>query len=369
MKMSDYSLSLVREEQEKCIGCKACMKGCPMLHKYCHNPKDLLTELLNEGAFDYKLPYSCMLCGYCAEVCPTGVDLKALFLQLRKDVVNESKGKLPKELNSKAVDFHQSFSFSRIFTSDIQNLQSRTIFFPGCALMANSPEIVENTYNYLREVIPGTGIYAKCCGKPTLFMGKEGKFREYFGILEKEFREKGVERIITGCQNCFMTIGQNSKGLEVVSLWEVLATKGIPKEKVGIGKDLDSDFTLHDPCPTRSVNIIHESVRSILEQLGLSYGEMKFNRNRTLCCGSGGMVGLTEPKIAKDHTSRRASEASADYIITYCQECTESMRRGGKKSYHILDLLFRDDFQNMKQENKGAIEKWLNRYRGKNIGK
>ena len=24
-------------------------------------------------------------------------------------------------------------------------------------------------------------------------MGKEGKFKEYFGILEREFRDKGVE--------------------------------------------------------------------------------------------------------------------------------------------------------------------------------
>lgn len=369
MKILDNTLKLIREEEEKCIGCKACMRGCPMLHKFCHNPKDLLQELLTKEVFDYKLPYSCMLCGYCTEVCPTGVDLKALFLQLRKDTVKETNGKLPKELNSKAIDFHQRFSFSNIFTSDIENLQSNTIFFPGCALMANSPQLVEKTYNYLRQIIPGIGIYIKCCGKPTLFMGKEGKFKEYFGILEREFRDKGVEKIITGCQNCFMTIGQNSKGLEVVSLWQVLASLGIPKERVGTCKDIDIDFTLHDPCPTRDVNIIHDSIRQILNELGLDFQEMKFNRNRTLCCGSGGMVGLTEPSIAKDHTNRRANEAKTDYIITYCQECVESMRRGGKKSYHILDLLFNEDFKNMKQENKGTMEKWLNRYRGKNIGK
>ena len=41
------------------------------------------------------------------------------------------------------------------------------------------------------------------------------------------------------------------------------------------------------------------------------------------------------------------------------------MRRGGKKSYHILDLLFNHGFQDMKQENQSTIKKWTNRYKGK----
>ena len=30
--------------------------------------------------------------------------------------------------------------------------------------------------------------------------------------------------------------------------------------------------------------------------------------------------------------------------------------KGRQKSYHILDLLFNEDFKNMKQENKGTME-------------
>jgi hypothetical protein len=45
------------------------------------------------------------------------------------------------------------------------------------------------------------------------------------------------------------------------------------------------------------------------------------------------------------------------------------MRRGGKKSYHILDLLFNGDYQDMEQINQGLIRKWVNRYNGKKIGK
>lgn len=366
MKTSDNTMRIIKEEQ-KCIGCNACMKGCPMLHKFCDSPKVLLKELLESGTFDYKLPYSCMLCGYCTKVCPKGVDLKSLFLELRRDAVDQTNGKLPKDLGASAVNFHQKFSFSNLFTSDIQNLQSGTIFFPGCALMSYSPEIVQKTYSYLGEKIPGIGIYNKCCGKPTSFMGKEEKFKEYFSILENEFLSKKVKKVITGCQNCFMTISNNSNIVEVVSLWEIISSVGIPENRKGIGGSIELEFTIHDPCPTRDVDVIHESVRDITTQLGVKVKEMKFNRGKTLCCGSGGMVSVTQGHIAKAHTERRANEASTDYIITYCQECVESMRRGGKSSFHILDLLFNDNFKDMEQKNNSTLGKWLNRYKGKKI--
>lgn len=369
MKISDKTMKLIIEGEEKCIGCKQCMKGCPMLDKFCDSPKELLGELVSTMDFEYSLPYSCMLCDYCTKVCPTSVELKRLFLELRRDTVDIYNGKLPNELNTKGVDLHQKLSFSNLFTSDIQNLQSDTIFFPGCALLSYSPKTVENTYKYLRDKISGIGIYTKCCGKPTAAMGKNEKFKEYYSILEKEFKENGIKKITTGCQNCFVTIGNNSKDIEVVSLWEVLANIGIPDDKIGIGINSNKEFTIHDPCPTRNEDVIHNSIRKIINDLGFRVEEMSFNRERTLCCGAGGMVPITQGYIAKAHTMRRAQEAKTEHIITYCQECVESIRRSGKNSYHILDVLFNDEFENIEQVNRGLMTKWINRYHGKSIGK
>lgn len=366
MKISKKTLEIIEIEQ-KCIGCKACMKGCPMLDKFCESPKDLLKGLLDTEVYEYKMPYSCMLCGYCTKVCPKGVDLKSLFLELRRDCVQETKGKLPKELNAKSIEMHQKFSFSKIFTSDIQGLQSDTIFFPGCALISYSPELVQKTFNYLQLKSPGIGYYNKCCGKPTKFMGFEVEFDQYYSDLEREFKNKGVRRIITGCQNCYKTIGENSPDIEVISLWEFISDNGIPENKLNIGIKIKAEFTLHDPCPTRNEDGIHEAVRDIVEKMGLKIREMKYNRGRTLCCGSGGMVPLTQNAIGRAHMNRRASEASTDYIITYCQECVESMRRGGKYSYHILDLLFNDNFEEILQESHSTLTRWSNRYKGKKI--
>ncbi|MGO1469862.1 MAG: (Fe-S)-binding protein [Tissierella sp.] len=368
VKISDKTMKLIIKEEEKCTGCKQCMKGCPMLDKFCDSPKELLVELKDTKEFQYSMPYSCMLCGYCTKVCPTSVDLKSLFLELRRDTVGINNGKLPGELNTKGIDLHQKLSFSNLFASDIQNLQSDTIFFPGCGLLAYSPKIVEKTYNYLKGKIEGIGIYTKCCGKPTNYLGKEEKFKEYYSILEKEFKEKGIKKVITGCQNCFITIGNKSKDIEVVSLWEVLSKVGIPEDKKDMFINTDKKFTIHDPCPTRNEGEIHNSIRRIVDDLGLNVEEMEFKKGRTLCCGAGGMVPITQGQIAKDHTIRRAQEAKTEYIITYCQECVESMRKGGKSSYHILDLLFNEELEDMEQINQNLMNKWINRYKGKNIG-
>ena len=142
MIISDKTIEIVEKEQ-KCIGCNACMKGCPMLDRFCDSPKTLLKKLLDEKSFDYKLPYSCMQCGYCTKVCPVDVDLKHLFMELRKDTVRQTNGKLPKDLNTSNVAMHQKLSFTGLFSKKIQHLESDTVFFPGCALQAYSPDLVE----------------------------------------------------------------------------------------------------------------------------------------------------------------------------------------------------------------------------------
>ena len=371
MIISDKTIEIVEKEQ-KCIGCNACMKGCPMLDRFCDSPKTLLKKLLDEKSFDYKLPYSCMQCGYCTKVCPVDVDLKHLFMELRKDTVNQTDGKLPKDLNTSNVAMHQKLSFTGLFSKKIQHLESDTVFFPGCALQAYSPDLVEKVYSYIRKTTKGAGYYNVCCAKPTKMMGKDSEFQKIYLGIDEEFKRRKVKRVITGCQNCYMTILSNSPDIEVISLWEYIDKSGVPaeaKNKYKIKKDEGSNtnkseysFVLHDPCPTRDVDSIHVAVRNIIAALGIEIDEMKYSKGRTLCCGAGGMVAITQNDIAKAHMRRRATEKDADYILTYCQECVESMRRGGSKSLHILDLIFLDDFLEVNQGNQSTLDKWKNRF-------
>lgn len=355
----------VLKDEKKCTGCKKCMDACPMLEMYCDSPKNLLKQLIDEKEFDHKMPYACMLCNYCTEVCPEEVNLNDLFLDLRSNVVSRNKGKIPKDLGANSIEMHQLFSFSSIFSSDIESLDGDTIFFPGCDLMSYSPDIVEKTFKYLKSKIPGLGIYIKCCGNPTLTMGNKEKFMDYYEELNQEFKDKNVKRIITGCEKCLNTIGKYSEGIEVVSLWEVLGEVGIPEEKMGYYVNFNNGFLIHDPCSSRKIGKMHNSIRKILDDLGIKFYEVERNKNNSICCGSGGMVNVVQNEVAKKQISKIQKEYVIDKIITYSQNCAEAIRDGGKESYHLLDLIFKNGFVEVEQTKKPTFEKWRNRFKVK----
>ncbi len=356
----------ISNEQDKCIECKLCMETCPMLDKFCDSPKKLLGNIVSTSEIEATIPYSCTHCGLCMEVCPKSVDLPTVFHSLREEIVDNNVDVF-KTLNTTPVNFHQRNSFSKLFTSKINKSndnKKKTVFFPGCSLSSYSPDLVMKTYEYLKEH-RDMDIMLKCCGNPTHTLGDKKKFNYYFGSLQNDFENSNVDEVIVACENCYNTIKNNSPNIKVKSLYQEIAENGIPSTYKEIAKNLI--FAIHDPCPTRYETVIHDSVRKITRQMNLTIEELEYSREKTQCCGSGAMVAVTNKKIALTQMKERAGQANSDYILTYCQECVESLTRSGKKSIHILDLLFNDEISNnnLGLKETSTINKWMNRYKTK----
>jgi Fe-S oxidoreductase len=249
----------------------------------------------------------------------------------------------------------------------------KRVFIPGCSLPSYNPTAVSNILEYLNEKLPGTGSILKCCGKPTKSLGQTDKFKERYGSLQAEVDRLGASEIIVACQNCYMIMSEYSPNQKVKSLWTLLPEIGLPDSSKGIGKNSDLVFGMQDSCPTRNVTAIHDGVRWIMDELGYKYEEPPHTKEETRCCGLGGMVSPANPELALRVMKRRAEEFETDYIVTYCAACREAMVRGGKKSIHILDLIFGGPWDS-KSEFPGApaspITSWGNRYKSKvNINK
>ena len=85
----------------RCIRCGACMNGCPVYaaagglsygSPYMGPIGAVLSPLLwPEGGFD-DLPGASSLCGRCSEVCPVGIPLHRMLLDLRADAAERGKG-------------------------------------------------------------------------------------------------------------------------------------------------------------------------------------------------------------------------------------------------------------------------------------
>jgi Fe-S oxidoreductase len=369
IRLSEDMLERIDTMSRECIDCKKCMKNCIMLDKYCDSPKEIFSEISRLGEVDIKIPYSCNLCNLCTEVCPKNINQKQLYLELRNYTFKTDK-KAIKPLGYKVVKFHQKNSFSKLFSASAKKTEqvSTTAFIPGCSLMSYNPEIVMKTYEHLQNIIPGIGIILKCCGNPTHTMGDEQGFKHYYSQLDKEIQRLKVTEIITTCPNCFITIKKNSPNLKITTVWEKILEDGIPEGLINKYKDVNTIFSLHDPCPTRYENNTQVAVREIIKKIGIRIEEYKFSKRETVCCGAGAMVGVTNNNLAVKHMSKRAADAPTEYILTYCQSCAESLSRGGKGTVHLLDLMFNEEmYQSLSFEQKksNTAKKWINRYKGK----
>ena len=341
------------------------MKGCPMLYNFTISPKTLLTKFTTEHPSAH-MAFACTNCGLCAHMCPKDIDFGGMFTASKQNYA-EDKNVL-KKYGYGGVIFHQKSSFSKLFSTTkkfTKGEYTHMAFMPGCALSSYSPSLVHTVFNYLQSKCSGIGIIQQCCGTPTRMMGDMKQFHAYHSQLEQDLANMGATTVVTACENCFMSLKTYAPHIKIISLYSLLREIGLPEGAKDRHKNAPM-MALHDPCPTRYETKIHDDVRALLEVLLLPYEEFKHNREKTLCCGSGGMLELTHAALAKEQMRTRANQTECESIVSYCQSCAESMSKGGKNGVHLLDLIFTPEFS-MKQEAQGSLKKWYNRFNSRQM--
>lgn len=369
MKKNETIKEKLELDIENCTNCKKCYINCPMMKEFGSSPKEIMVGLLNGKINIGDISYSCMLCGLCTEKCPKNIDLKETFYDLRKDIF-KSNSKNLKNKNYSVVKFHQINSFSPIFSRSSNIKDSRVLFLPGCSLSSYNKDIVLKSYEYLKLYYENINIIFNCCGKPTLCMGDIDRFNKYYSKLEKIIENNQIEEIIVACPNCYNTISKYNKHVKVTSIYEIISKNGIDKYLNNHYKNIN--MAIHDSCSVRNEVDIHNSVRMILEYLGVNIVEFKNNKQNTVCCGSGGMVGITNKNLALHQIKNRSDETKCKNIVCYCESCCESLLNSEKNVVHILDLLFNETVIKNKiltQNKNGTINKWKMRYKSVGIVK
>lgn len=343
-----FSEEQAAQEAERCIQCECnlCVKSCEFLKSACDTPTELAKKLKN-GHFREmpKIPYSCNLCGLCRRLCPEELDMGRVCLDLRRQLVAEGLGPLP---GHKAVISEQEWVASDAFFTVLNGTDSGTsqrLFFPGCSLSAYSPDLVARTYEYLQRKLPGTGIILGCCGAPSYMIGDQTCFQDMMGRITTQMEKSGTSELILACPDCYHTFRENAPNIQVRLVYELMIEQGLPEAaRAQSGKS----FSIHDSCKTRYESGIQDSVRAIAEKLGYSIKEPEFSRDKTRCCGMGGMASYVDVKLVNKVTMMRAKEMSQD-VLTYCASCRNSFALVGKPSVHILDVIFGSELEKTKR--------------------
>ena len=87
----------------------------------------------------------------------------------------------------------------------------------------------------------------------------------------------------------------------------------------------NSVYTYHDPCYLGRHNQIYDDPRDVLDAIpGMKRVEMTRSRDRSFCCGGGGLMLFYEPKEDQRMGVKRvqmAAEAGANVMVTACPFC------------------------------------------------
>lgn len=339
-----YSRQEAVAEASRCLDCQCleCVKACTFMQKFKGYPKTYLREIYNNDSIVMgkrhanKLINSCSLCGQCGVICPNDLDLGEVIKVVRQEMVQ--KNKMPPSAHDFALQ-DMAYSNSDLFAltkHEPGTVASRYVFFPGCQLSASNPQRVEEVYAYLRQGLDGgVGLMLRCCGAPAEWAGREDLNRQALGEIRAEWEALGKPVIITACSTCFASFKPNFP--EVVSIWEIIRQIGLPESSRPGRK-----FAIHDTCTTRLETQMHEDVRTILAQLGYAIEELPYNRDKTKCCGYGGLMWSANRDLSKQVALERAQESDADYVV-YCAMCRDSLAAQGKRTVHLLDLIFDAD--------------------------
>jgi Fe-S oxidoreductase len=124
-------------------------------------------------------------------------------------------------------------------------------------------------------------------------------------------------------------------------------------------------FTYHDPCYLGRHNQVYDEPRYVLDAIpGLKRVEMNRCRDRSFCCGGGGLMLFYEPKEDQRMGVKRvqmAAEAGANVIVTACPFCMVNMEdaikvAGLEGKMSAIDLTELVDRQIVRRIRKDSLE-------------
>jgi glutamate synthase (NADPH/NADH) small chain len=372
-------------EAQRCLQCECmeCVKVCQYLEDFGKYPRKYVREIYNNLSIVQgtrhanKFINSCSVCGLCAEVCPTDVDMGEIVLDARRTMVEQ--GRMPPTAHDFALrdmQFSNGEKFAMAKNPPGAD-KSNYVLFPGCQLSASSPQHVEKLYGHLTSSLPDdpVGLMLGCCGSPARWAGRTDLFDETMSWWRGELQAMGNPTVVLPCSSCFQVFKTALPDVEIVSLWELLDDKGIVPETA---VEAPRTVSIHDPCTTRHETGVHDSIRRMVTDMGYEIDELEASREKTSCCSYGGHTWLANRDLSNRIIERRISENDADYV-TYCAMCRDFFAAKGKRTLHVLDLMFEPDVAeradrigpgySQRHENRARLKrKLLEEIWGENMG-
>ena len=386
MPNQNYSVRQVLE-MAACTNCRSCADVCPAVSASASGELSALYRMkglkqilksrtwLFQKIFRKKEPteeewkhysntvFRCTLCGNCREVCPVGINLKQLWLSLRKDLVDSKY--YPKKINMIRNNLEESHN---VFDEDneeraewVEDMReppddlfskdrAEVVYFTGCVaayfpLAQKIPIALAEIFEVSEVDFTLLGAEEWCCGFPLLGAGLKDMFGRFSDHNLAAVKKKGAQKVVFACPSCFQMWREyypyEEFGIEIIHSSQFLMHL-VQQNRVPL-QELDLTVTYHDPCDLGRGARVFDAPRKVIQSIpGVQLVELPNNRENCNCCGGGGNLEMIDPELSAKIAKSKIEEAEgtgAQAIVTSCQQCVRTMTTYVKRNKIPIEVM------------------------------
>ncbi|MBT6340698.1 MAG: (Fe-S)-binding protein [Desulfobacula sp.] len=351
-----------------CADCGRCSDHCPanaagrplsprfitikardlMFKNYPFSGEIYKSDILVEDIYTEDEIWSCTTCGACEEECPLGIEYIDKMVDLRRGMVDEGMvpqslqkplkalekrgnpyGKMEKKRAAWANDKEFKANFQ---IKDLAKETADTLYFVDSITSYDDDmqDIARKTSIILKKADIDFGILGKLekdSGNEVLRFGEEMLYQDLKEQNTEAIRKTGVKQIVTADPHAYNALKNDYDNLVPVKHISQIVAQKISSGVLDLKscQNPEKIYVYHDPCYLGRHNGIYEDPRMAMDAIdGLTRVELEKSRDRSFCCGGGGLMLFYEPEEETRMGVLRvnmAAAAGATVIVTACPFC------------------------------------------------
>lgn len=357
--MEMKNLKPLEKEIITCTMCGFCRAVCPVFDKVkwessVARGKVILSYGLLEKEIDrddsvLKRIYQCTTCKYCEANCPSNIRVADIVESCRRDFfandfILPQHRKIVANIRETRNPYGEKKSVLEAFGE--KERKADVAYFVGCTSAFREKGIASSMISILKKLkVNYTLIDEACCGSVMQRIGNydiQNLVDHNVGRMES----LGVKKVVLGCAGCYRMFSKEYANYRKIN-FEVLHSTEFLNGLLS-GKELKPfprKVTYHDPCHLGRHCKFYSPPRELIRKIPeVVFEEMKYHRDKSNCCGSGGGVRSAFPDLAKQISEARLKEAEfADVLLSACPFCVSSLRSAAQsaalKKPEVLDVV------------------------------
>jgi Fe-S oxidoreductase len=293
--------------------------------------------------------WSCTTCGACEEECPLLIQYIDKIVDLRRGMIDdgnvpqslqkplkalESRGNPYGKMEKKRAEWTKAKDFSQ--TCAVKTVDGKsnadTLYFVDS--ITSYDDRMQSIGRATARILDSAGVNfgilgaaEKDSGHDARRFGEETLFMALRDHNVDAIKASGVQRIVTSDPHAYNALKHDYKDVPPVEHISQVIYREVKSGNLKLDpvENADSVYAYHDPCYLGRHNQVYDDPRDVLDAIpGLKRVEMSRCRDRSFCCGGGGLMLFYEPKEDQRMGVKRvqmAAEAGANVIVTACPFC------------------------------------------------